>query len=60
MATLTRHDEHRIAFETTGDERALGLLLALHGAAFAGAPLYALPAAILRRRCFSACSAPWW
>jgi hypothetical protein len=42
LATFTTHDEERIVFETTGDERAFGLLLLGHGALFAGAPLYGL------------------
>lgn len=42
MATLTVRDKDRIVFETTGDERAPGLLLLVHGAVFAGLPLNAL------------------
>ncbi len=42
MATFTAHEKDRIVFETTADERVPGLLLLIHGAVFAGAPLYAV------------------
>ena len=41
MASFVARDDEQIVFDTIGDERAPGLLLALHGSAFAGAPLYA-------------------
>ncbi len=41
LATFTGYDQDRIVFETIADERAPGLLLLIHGAVFAGAPLYA-------------------
>jgi hypothetical protein len=42
MATFTTHAEDRIVFETTADERVVGLLLVGHSSIFIGAPLYGL------------------
>ena len=42
MATFIAHDNKQIIFDTIGDERAPGILLVLHGSAFAAGPVYGL------------------
>ena len=42
MATLTQRDKFRIVFATSSEERSPGLILSMHGAFFAGFPLYVL------------------
>ncbi|HWE40265.1 MAG TPA: hypothetical protein VG406_27180 [Isosphaeraceae bacterium] len=48
MATFTGLKDDRIAFRTIGDERASGLLLLLHGSAFAAMPAYWMPIILAR------------